>query len=328
VRAFRCWKAASAARHEKRRKKIWLSAAIAKPELRAAMNRWQASTRENLKGLATARKVVGSWRNRRVAIFFRQWRSETRFGRGRRHGGYRGSADVNYSAQQQQQQLYWQSMRELMSRPCVKMGRYTGRWRIVQLQLSGSGLSYATYEAVRGGAYSGAYGGGLQQTKVRTLQLGWIRSAQPEGVGRIRFGAGPGVGSAQRACWKWSLELTDMGRQHWRQRKLVFGCQTADAVSCWVEELNRAIAAHAASATAGPAARAPPSGRAAAWAPVPTARPAMPATPPAMPPRRPPPSQPPGRGPPPRGPPPRAPPPRSPPARLRTVPEEGWTQRM
>ena len=355
VRAFRCWKAASAARHEKRRRKIWMTAAIAKPELRAAMNRWQASTRDARAALSSVRKVVGSWRNRQLGVYFRQWRGETR-GRARASSrartGLGAAADTRYSAQQQQQQLYWQSKRELMTRPCVKKGRYTGKWRVVQLQFAGSGLSYATYEPTRGG-----YAGGLTQTRVRTLQLGWIRSAHSEGVGRIRFSVGGGVGPAQRACWKWTLQLTDLGRQHWRSRKLTFGCQTADAMSCWVDELNRAVAAHAASATAAPMVAGALGVSPSAWAPVPTSRTPAPMTPPPMPARRPPsqgpnqmPNQMPSQGPPARGPPPRPAPRRlhppgqaAPPARstpglrtpggppshpLRTVPEEGWTQRM
>lgn len=52
----------------------------------------------------------------------------------------------------------------------------------------------------------------------------------------------------QRACWKWVVQLTPIGRQTLGPRNLTFGCQTAEAMSCWVDELRRALAAHAAAA--------------------------------------------------------------------------------
>ena len=237
MRSFKIWKAAAAARLEKRRKQTWGIMALKKPELRFAMSRWQENTEEQ----RAVRRAAANWRNRPLAAHFRQWKGKSG-GRSLRSGGARGrNVRLQEPDYRHQQQMYYQSMRELMSRPCVKKARYTGRWKVVRLQLSGSGLTYAA-----SGGGPGATAG--QISKVRTLQLAWIAGVEPAGVARISSFGLP----AQRACWKWSLLLTPLGQQHCGKKVLTFGCQTADAMSCWVEELRRAVDAHASSAAVTP----------------------------------------------------------------------------
>ena len=237
MRSFKIWKAAAAAPLEKRRKQTWGIMALKKPELRFAMSRWQENTEEQ----RAVRRAAANWRNRPLAAHFRQWKGKSG-GRSLRSGGARGrNVRLQEPDYRHQQQMYYQSMRELMSRPCVKKARYTGRWKVVRLQLSGSGLTYAA-----SGGGPGATAG--QISKVRTLQLAWIAGVEPAGVARISSFGLP----AQRACWKWSLLLTPLGQQHCGKKVLTFGCQTADAMSCWVEELRRAVDAHASSAAVTP----------------------------------------------------------------------------
>jgi len=188
------------------------------------------------------RKVVGTWRNRKVAFRFRQWAAATHF----RPSRSRISSPRRQPNSPQRERVaapYLGSVRELMARPCVKRARYTGRWRQVQLSLTPSGLSYAV------GEYP-------VHTKVRTLPLHWIQSVHVEGAARMRFGgaAMAGPGPVQQACWAWSVVLTPAGKQY-SSKPLTFGSLTAEAMNCWVEELGKAITAYANAAST----NAPPS---------------------------------------------------------------------
>lgn len=179
VRAFRCWKSATAQRHEARRKKRWMQAAIQKPELRHAMNRWLDNTRDTHAAKSTVGRVLGSWRNKELAAHFRIWRGATTFGLHERRRG--GAVAMSPREQRSQQQLYLQMIAELMARPCAKAGRYTGRWRLVSLSLGAAGLSYAS-------------GSSYQATKC-------ARTRPPGGMARLcaRGDACMGMGRAVRA---------------------------------------------------------------------------------------------------------------------------------
>ena len=71
--------------------------------------------------------------------------------------------------------------RDLLGRPCVKKGRYSARWRVVQLSIGGSGgVSELIYSTLTAGGTGGGGVGGLP-----TPVTPGGTAATPGGTGRV-----------------------------------------------------------------------------------------------------------------------------------------------
>jgi hypothetical protein len=158
-------------------------------------------------------RILRHWKSRTLSICFRHW-----------HALVFPAVPRGPSAREQQQ--YWHGVRELLARPCLKKGRYSRRWRVVQLSISSAG------ELVYASRSSG-------HVKMRHVSLSWITRVEPVGATRYGLGLSAFIGVGAGACYKWRMELNTLGRQHCGTRHLIFGCESADAMHCWLDELAR-----------------------------------------------------------------------------------------
>ena len=225
AKAFRTWKAASAERSRVRRMLVRAARAFTSPELRAALNAWLEMRAARNHARASMGRCLSHWTQRRVAVRFRHWTAVT--------GHATAAAAVSVAERRREEALRAQhlaraqQLRELMARPCVKRGRYSGAWRAVDLRLTSTALTYA----------SGRPG----NLKMRTVILTWVADVQPLGASRIRMTGAASLLRPLDSCWRWSVSLTPLGRQHCSAKVLAFGSQTQEGMLTWVDELRRAI---------------------------------------------------------------------------------------
>ena len=197
---------------------------------------WKGHSEARSRAQELVRKALSSWRHALIAVRFRHWAKQT----SQRARALREEQLLSYR--------YLASVHELLGRPCVKRGRFTSRWRSVELRLSATELTYAS--------------GKPTALKLRTVPLGWIQEVVSTGPARIRIadesissssssgdvrGAGVNHGHAfvflppVSACWRFVLMLSPLGRQQCGAKELHFGCRSPEAMNCWVETLQNAI---------------------------------------------------------------------------------------
>jgi len=201
---------------------------------------WKGHSEARSWALELMRKALSSWRHALIAVRFRHWAKQTN----QRPLARRDEQLLSYR--------YLASVHELLGRPCVKRGRFTSRWRSVELRLSATELTYAS--------------GKPTALKLRAVPLGWIQEVFSTGPARIRIAdesissslsssrsSGDGRGAEVHnghafvflpplsACWRFVLMLSPLGRQQCGAKELHFGCRSLEAMHCWVEALQNAV---------------------------------------------------------------------------------------
>jgi hypothetical protein len=213
ARAFRTWSYEATERRRVQQMLLRACASFRSPTQRWAMSVWQSRTASVRKLKDSGGRILRHWKSRTLSICFRHW-----------HALVFPAVPRGPSAREQQQ--YWHGVRELLARPCLKKGRYSRRWRVVQLSISSAG------ELVYASRSSG-------HVKMRHVSLSWITRVEPVGATRYGLGLSAFIGVGAGACYKWRMELNTLGRQHCGTRHLIFGCESADAMHCWLDELAR-----------------------------------------------------------------------------------------